>query len=99
MEQANIPDDYERYQAYILALEPFFNEYKLASTIPELNKHMSNTIQYMKEYEKTHQLNDESLTWKVAGVVAAKYDNHKDRIQTQLQQISGAFKFQSSQMN
>lgn len=99
VEHKPIPDDDERYQSWILALEPFFDEYEKASTVSELESLMNKTKQALWSYENLHQFNDDSLTWKVAGVVAEKYTNHKDRIQTKLQQMAKVFKFQSSQLN
>ena len=78
---------------------PLFVEYENASTLLKLENLMDKTSQAMREFERDHQFNDQSLTWKVAGVVAEKYTNHKDRIQTKFQQMAKMFKFQSSQLN
>ncbi len=94
-----IPDDDERYQSCFLALEPFINEFEYASTVQELENLKDKTMQAMREFERVHQFNDQSLNWKVAGVIAEKYINHIDRIQTKMQQIAKVFKFQSSQLN
>lgn len=99
VEYTPIPDDDERYQSWIQALMPLFVEYENASTLLKLENLMDKTSQAMREFERDHQFNDQSLTWKVAGVVAEKYTNHKDRIQTKFQQMAKMFKFQSSQLN
>ena len=99
VEYTPIPDDDERYKSWIQALMPLFVEYENASSLLELENLMDKTSQAMREFEGDHQFNDDSLTWKVAGVVSEKYNKNKNRIQTKFQQMVKVFKFQSSQLN
>ena len=98
-EETQIPTEDELYQRWIKSLEPLINDYPKASSLTELDSLKDNTIQAMREYNDEHQLDNDSLSWRIAGFIAERYSIQRERIETKNQKMAKLFKFQSSQLD
>ena len=98
-EETPIPTEEEQYQRWVQSLEPLVNEYPNASSLTELDSLKDKTIQAMREYNDEHQLDNDSLSWRIAGFIAERYGIQRERIETKNQKMAKLFKFQNSQLD
>ena len=98
-EETEIPTEEEQYQRWIKSLEPLVNDYPKTSSLTELDILKDKTIQAMREYNNEHQLDNDSLSWRIAGFIAERYSIQRERIETKNQKMAKLFKFQSSQLD
>ena len=98
-EETQTPTEEEQYQRWVQSLEPLINDYPKASSLTELDSLKDKTVQAMREYNDEHQLDNDSLNWRVAGFIAERYGIQRERIETKNQKMAKLFKFQSSQLD
>ena len=89
----------ELYQQCFVELEPILNEYGKASTLQELDNLVAQTVQSMREFCQAHQLEDDSLFKRIAGVIAERQLTSRDRILAANQPVLRMLQFQSSQLS
>lgn len=98
-EEQPIPIEEEIYKGWIQHLEPLLTEYDNTSSVSELDGLKDKTVRSMQEYRTVHQIGNEGIQWKVAGVIAERYSTHKFRIESKNNKMLKMFQFQSQQLN
>ena len=93
------PVEEEQYQQGLQYLEPVFNEYTCASSIPELYSLLQKAAQTIKEFRIKNQIDNDNLISRLSQVAADRYCIEEERIEAMNQQLTEIFKSQGNALS